>query len=551
GKKVDARSDIFSFGVLLYELISGRQPFRGDNRLSVLSAIVRDEPEKLAVPPDLERLISRALRKDPERRAQSMADLRNGLADLKEETESGAAAPAAPPARRRRSWIPAAALSILAVAGVAAWVRFGRTQPEAPLPPPRVVPFTSFPGSEIDPAFSPDGNQIAFSWDGEKGDNFDIYVKLIGAGAPLRLTTNPAPDRHPAWSPDGKHIAFHRATGPGERDRGAGPGGQGEIWTVPALGGTERKVASGYSHYGGAGAVAWSPDGRSLALADRESPREPISLFLLSLETGEKQKLTTPSDISYEDTSPAFSPDGRSLAFVRSRGTSTDNVYLLALDPQGRPSGDAQRLSFVEYLIYGLAWSPDGRSIVFSFSTDVGGSRSLSRVSVGGRSGPGKPERLASFGGDISALSISRQGRLAYQQSVQDVNIWRRPGPRGTGSPVQIIASTKLETAAQYSPDGRRIAFHSDRSGTGEIWVSNSDGSGAVPVTSMNGPATGSPRWSPDGRSIAFDSTKHGHRDIFVVGAEGGFLRRLTTEPSEDVRPSWSIDGRWIYFGSN
>ncbi|MGH9722191.1 MAG: hypothetical protein ACRD8O_18430, partial [Bryobacteraceae bacterium] len=468
----------------------------------------------------------------------SMADLRNALVDLKEETESGSAASIVAHARRRHR-IPVAALALVAV-GAAAWVRFA-TGTSEPSQPPRVVPFTSFAGNEYHPTFSPDGNQIAFSWDGERGDNLDIYVKLIDAGGPLRLTTDPAPDRFPAWSHDGKQIAFYRET----------QGEQGEIWIVPALGGgLERRVATGYrQQFYADGAVTWSADGKWLALTDRTSPLEPVSVFMLSLETGEKRRMTTPGDASYWDGNPVLSPDGRRLAFARRHGTSHEILCMQALDSQGRPSGELQHLTNKAEYISGLAWTRDGSSIVFS--ANIAGSRGLHRISVDNRSRNGTPERLGSVSDDAAAPAISRAGRLAFQQSVTDVNIWRRSVPPGTGAAVQLVASTRRDTAAQYSPDGRRIAFVSSRSGAEEVWIVENDGSRAAPATAMNGATLGSPRWSPDGRWIAFDCSKDGHRDIFLVAVEGGFLRRLTSEPSEDVRPSWSMDGRWVYFGSN
>src|SRR5712692_1336012 len=235
-KKVDARSDIFSFGSMLYEMVSGRRAFHGDSTLSTLSAILTDDPKPVSgivpdVPRDLEKIISRCLRKDPARRFQHMDDLKLALLDLKEESDSGkllgATATSAPGGRKSRlPWMLGAAVLLLMGAGV--WLWFLRPTSH---PIPRTVPLTSYPGRQMMPAFSPDGKQVAFSWDGEKGDNFDIYVKLVDAGAPLRLTSNPAREVSPAWSPDGRYIAFCRSSS-----------GHAEIWKVPALGGAEQKL---------------------------------------------------------------------------------------------------------------------------------------------------------------------------------------------------------------------------------------------------------------------------------------------------------------------
>ena len=165
---------------------------------------------------------------------------------------------------------------------------------------------------ERQPSFSPDGSQVAFSWDGEKQDNFDIYVKMIGSGTPLRLTTHASLDFSPAWSPDGRQIAFLRVL----------PDGRAAVLVIPALGGSERKLAESSPQYDfqddtPLSGLGWSPDSKWIAFSIRDSPAEPNALFLLSLETGERRRLTTPPPNSAGDGTPAFSPDGRTLVFSR------------------------------------------------------------------------------------------------------------------------------------------------------------------------------------------------------------------------------------------
>jgi serine/threonine protein kinase len=215
GKKVDARSDIFSFGALLYEMVTGRRAFRGDSRLSTLTAILREDPKPAGqvvegLPRELERIIGRCLRKDPERRFQAMPDLKVALEELKEESDSGTlgAVPAPKQSYRRRlAWT----VVLLVVAGMMVALWFARSGVKTPESLLTAVPLTTYPGFQTEPSFSPDGSQIAFSWDGPRQDNQDIYVKVVGtAGAPLRLTTDPARDYSPAWSPDGRFIAFLR-----------------------------------------------------------------------------------------------------------------------------------------------------------------------------------------------------------------------------------------------------------------------------------------------------------------------------------------------------
>jgi Tol biopolymer transport system component len=227
---------------------------------------------------------------------------------------------------------------------------------------------------------------------------------------------------------------------------------------------------------------------------------------------------------------------------------SVSDIYLAAV-----AGGEPKRLTYDGLWVRGLAWTPDGREVVFSSSR--GGSYGLWRVPASG----GAPEQVVGVGRDAHFPSISRRGnRLAYTESFSNTNIWRIqmpgtgvPAPAATSSPTKLIASTRVQDSQQFSPDGKRIAFASDRSGSLEIWVSDSEGLNPVQLTSIGSRTTGTPRWSPDGQWIAFDSRPGGNPDIYVINAQGGSPRRLTTDLAADVVPSWSRDGKWIYFGSN
>jgi serine/threonine protein kinase len=214
GKKLDGRSDIFSLGVVLYEMLTGRRAFRGDTNVATMAAILNQEPKPVrdiveALPPELDRVLTRCLRKDRDRRFQHMADLKVALEELKEESDSGrvSAGFAPPPRRRSRALVASLAAGAALVLAAIGWML---KTPGKPPPPQAIVPLTAYIGSELFPTFSPDGSQVAFSWDGEKEDNFDIYIKQVDGGALVRLTTDPASDMRPAWSPDGRTIAFVR-----------------------------------------------------------------------------------------------------------------------------------------------------------------------------------------------------------------------------------------------------------------------------------------------------------------------------------------------------
>jgi Tol biopolymer transport system component/DNA-binding winged helix-turn-helix (wHTH) protein len=425
----------------------------------------------------------------------------------------------------------------LAVVGVGLWKLIGWQGANRPSAEIKLVPLTSFPGDETHVTFSPDGSQVAYCWDGGGSGNLDIYVQVIGAGTPLRLTTDPALDSDPAWSPDGRYLAFGRRAG-----------NRVTLLLIPALGGPERKLVE-YEVKSAEGALSilapsWSPDGRFIAYTERPSPEDPTSIFLLSVETGEKRRLTW---ATVADGDPAISPDGKTLAFKRFNSSVVSDLYVVPI-----AGGEVRRLTFDNQAIAGLAWTPDGREIVFSSTRSNG--LSLWRVRAAG----GTPEQVAPAGGNAFYPALSRQGhRLAYTEVVLDTNIWRLELPTITGQPAtarpapmtKLVASTREENSPQYSPDGRRIAFVSNRAGTEEIWVCESDGSRPAQLTFF-GAHTGTPRWSPDGRFIAFDSNAAGEADIYVIGVEARAPHRLTTDPTADNVPSWSRDGRWIYFCS-
>ena len=235
GEEADPRSDIFSFGCVLCEMVSGRAAFAGGTAEDVMSAILSADPSGLPIDRSrsggatanasrrLERVIRRCLEKEPDRRF-------NGMPDVKIELHAVARAVAETKLRRSRRWAAVAAVALVAI-GVAVWPRLRSLPGPVPLPAAmKVVQLTSLNGLEVAPTFSPDGAQVAFSWNGEREDNYDIYVKTVGSSDVRRLTTDPAADTLPIWSPDGKQIAFlrdhprrryHRALRPPHWSRGA------------------------------------------------------------------------------------------------------------------------------------------------------------------------------------------------------------------------------------------------------------------------------------------------------------------------------------------
>ena len=392
-----------------------------------------------------------------------------------------------------------------------------------------VTPAVTNVGEKYTPSLSPDGQHLAFAWNGGAGPHFNLFVKVVGTEESLRLTNQESLDFDPVWSPDGRYIAFCRilksATG---------------IYIIPALGGAERRVRNTlwddqeFDEVFWFGRLSWSPDGNVLAYSDRASPSEAASIFLLALDSLEVRRLTSPMR-SRGDFNPEFSPDGQTLAFARD-SQGVQSIYAIPVS-----GGEEQRLTSDTTQKWGLAWTPDGREIVFADSSW------LWKVSLRG----GEPERLQ-FGQDGVQPSI-RGNRLVYVQRKWNKNIWRRNlnSLVSAGPPQEFISSTRGESGPQFSPDGSKIVFESTRSGFYEVWLCRSDGSGLMQLTHFNASATGTPRWSPDGQQIAFDSRPAGNADIFVIDVQGGPLHQLNHELSSEVVPSWSRDGRWIYFASD
>ena len=616
--QIDHRSDIFSFGCILYEAITQSKAFPGKDVIDTLNKVIREPVPSIAnfnpsAPSDLQRIVRQCLAKDPEERYQTIKDVAIELKEVRRELQSTeehtTAAPSVvmsailenepvlvsrlasntptelqrivrkssakdrderyqtardllidPNSVSRGFQLESSASrrshrirKLLATAGVLigllliAFVGLYFIRPRASTTPPPLIaiPLTTDPGFEGMPSFSPDGNYVAFiAGGGEPEKDVDLYVKQIGGGPPLRLTSGPAVEEFPAWSPDNRAIAFVRQ---GEKL---------EVFLISPFGGPERKLAeitadtstslfSWVPPY-----LSWTPDSKYLVTMDRLSPDEPYGLFVLSVATGEKRRLTTPPAPATADGNPAISPDGRTLAFVRVVAEGSTQVWVLPLSANYGPAGEVRRLDLPQQFLTSPAWTADGREIVYSASDQwAAGETRLWRVPV---SGVERPQPLATVGENGFQATISREGhRLVYADLKYVDDIWRAEvtGPSKSSPPVKLIASTQRDYSPQYSPDGSKITFASDRSGHSEIWVCKSDGSSQVQLTTLES-FSGSPQWFPDGRRIVFDVHREDQSDIYVTDIESRVPRRLANNPSDNVTPSVSHDGKWIYFSS-
>ncbi|MCP9494024.1 MAG: winged helix-turn-helix domain-containing protein [Pyrinomonadaceae bacterium MAG19_C2-C3] len=449
----------------------------------------------------------------------------------------------------KKLWL-ALTFGVVAIAAIAFTVyqNFFRQSAPRTIFAAKIVPLTGAAGHEDTPAFSPDGRQIAFSWNGgDEVRNFDIYVKLVGAGEPVRLTKHETNDLNPTFSPDGLHLAFVRTFAT-----------HSELMLIPALGGAERKICDLRPTLSG---VSFSPDGKTLAVDNGDTSGEQTGIFLVTVETGEKRRLTAPPEYAADD-KPKFSPDGKSIVFVRSFGSIVQELFVVS-----SAGGDARQLTFDKTEITGAAWNADGTKIVFASRRGKGSETKLWQMAA---TGGGEPELIATGGKNPANPTVAPDGRtIAFVESSQDMNIWRLQRDEGggmrdekntvkTGSihpsslrPHPFIKSSRNDNSPHFSPDGTRVVFASDRTTNYDIWIADADGSNARQLTDLEDAPTGSPRFSPDNCFVAFDAQVSGNGDIFVVPADGGAIRRLTESDSFDFMPSWSADGNSIYFASN
>jgi Tol biopolymer transport system component/DNA-binding winged helix-turn-helix (wHTH) protein len=465
-----------------------------------------------------------------------------------EENAAAEALPAAAKSPARRAWplVGIVLATAIALAAFALWRRQAPSEPPGAPRGPSAVPLTTYPGSESYPTLSPDGSQVAFSWEGPRQDNVDIYLKLVGPGEPHRLTTDPAADFSPAWSPDGRQIAFLRWLAVGDVGRCG-------IYLIPALGGAERRLGEIdlTAFRAAAGLLAWTPDGRWLAVAGRFGPGDPSEIWLLSPETGERRRLTVANEGQIGDFGLSFSPDGRFLALLRFATRSVGDVYLLPLDAGYTAGGPLVRLTYENLSVGGPCWISPGNRIVYS-SGGALGYRTLRMLAID----PAHPERRVEPvplpTGEHATMLASARNRLVYAREQRDTNIWRAQVPASAAGrrPMLLIASTFDDHNPDFSADGTRITFTSTRSGTEEIWVANADGSEATQMTSVGGANTSNSRWSRDGRTILFNSRRSGSSDLYVLDVATRSVQRLTDDPSDEYEPRWSRDGNWIYFVS-
>jgi Tol biopolymer transport system component len=549
GLPLDPRSDIFSFGAVLYEMVTGQRAFQGNSKMSVLTSILRDDPQPLGekvtnVPRQLETIVNRCLRKDPARRYQSFAEARLALLELQEESESGklrsprSQRPSGERSGVVRRWVglvlTATAVVALTLAGWFYW-RNGRTH--RPIAELRIAPFASYAGFQGFPAFSADGNQIAFAWTGGEGDVTHIFSKVIGTDAVLQLTSGNYSDSLPAFAPEGRSVSFLRWS----------PQGATGIYQVSPLGGHERLIAQIPTVF--YRALSWSSDSRWLVTSGRSEREGRSRLYVVAISDGHFRTLSFGG--TGDEMYPALSKDSRMLAFSRVESDTEWGIFVVPVDENLSPTASPRRMNTPKGLNREAAWTVDRQALVF-----VHGGSATSRLWRVPVSGNAEAKPLVLTGGVEFGPAIAPVGdRLAFTHNNTSVNIWNFPvlGPGTVGVAKQTVVSARSSYLRPhaFSADGTKIAFESDRSGAYGIWTANADGSDPTFLYGKKELISGSPAWSSDGRFVAFDTRSGVHTQIFVIAANGGPVRELTSDQFDSALPSWSRDGKWIYFDSN
>jgi serine/threonine protein kinase len=508
GKAVDKRADVWAFGAVLYEMLTGRHPFSGETVSDILASVLKSDPDWTALPATtpaaIRRLLRRCLQKDPRQRLHDIGDARIELEEAAEGTSPDAAPAAKAPSASWRMLLPGLILG-LAIGAIGAGLivsRFGADRSRIPM---RFVAVTNFSGVEAQPSLSPDGRSVAFV--SNRDGRYDIWVGLVAGGHLVRVTNDPSVESHPSWSPDGTRIAYAKLKESGFSD----------IWEIPALGGGARRVIIDATE------PAWSPDGRSFAYSNLATG----TIWSCDTSGGNARAVTQPDSIYRFHRQPAFSHDGRSIVFVRRQGGPYGELAVAEL-----AGGQVRAVTHDGALVSSPLWSQDDKSLYFA--SGRGGAFNIWKIPSGG----GEPQQITAGQGDDADLSLSSDGkRMVFSTYRQNINIGVADlDVKGQGASLKWLTSdaARGELGPAFSPDGKRIAYFSNRKGVERegIWVMDADGSNPAPLV-VDDYQNVFPRWYADGQSLLFRSS------LAQLGLAGDRFRRVAISggPPEVVVP--------------
>ncbi len=533
GEKVDARTDIFSFGVVLYEMLSGKSPFAGASDAAIYNATINKNPPSLnesnaEIPIALDQIIKRAIEKNREKRYQTATDLSRDLQTLKQNSNSNLSNKNYTFAERTRAkfFYPiAVGATLIAIAAVYFYFNYFSNKPVEAGKNVNYSQITNQNGEELFPSLAPDGKTMIYA--SRESGNWDIYVQRVGGTNAVNLTKDSTTDDTQAvFSANGEQIAFHS-----DRDGGG-------IFIMGATGESVRRVTDAGFY------PSWSPDGKEIVFstADFVEPTDRLTngvLSVVNVATGEKRTITKDDAVQ-----PSWSPTGARIAYWGLNEASERDIKTVS--PNG---GEPVSVTSDAFLDFNPVWSPDGKYLYFS--SNRGGSMNFWRIAIDEKTGKtlGQPESITTPSQFSQHLTFSRDGKLfAFSQVNKSANIvkydFNPVSEKIVDKPIEITQGAKIDRNPDVSPDGEFIAFDAIRDKQEDIFVMRRDGSNIRQLTNdIN--KDRAPRWSPDGKKLVFYSDRSGRYEGWTINADGSNLKQITnTEGDNMLLNFWSPDGK-------